>query len=65
MHFLEDDPELLGLEGDDLVVVGDFLDVFDLLSLSLLFDADDLLLKLCLLGELIDHLSYHFVAIGG
>jgi hypothetical protein len=65
LHFLEDDPELLGFEGDDLVVVSDLLDVFNLLSLSLLFDADNLLLKLCLLGELIDHLSDNFVSIGG
>ena len=58
---LEDLPELLCLEGDDLVVVVDLFDVLNLLPLSLSLGARHLLLEILPLGVFLDHRVDHLV----
>jgi hypothetical protein len=65
LHSLEYNPELLRLQRNNLIIISDFFDIFNLLSLCLLFDAYDLVLEIGLLRELLDHLSNHLVAVGG
>jgi hypothetical protein len=65
LHFLEDDPQLLGLQGNDLIVIGDFFNVLNLLSLCLLLHTHYLIFQFSFLGEFIDHLGNDFVTISG
>jgi hypothetical protein len=65
LHFLEYNPELLRLQRNNLIIISDFFDVFNLLPFRLLFDTHDLVLKIGLLRELFDHLGNHLVAVGG
>jgi len=65
LHSLEYNPEFFGLQRNNFIIISDFFDVFNLLSLGLLFDTDDLVLKIGLLRELFDHLSYHLVTVSG
>ena len=58
---LEDLPELLRLEGDDLVVVVDLFDVLNLLPLCLSLCARHLLLEILSLGVFLYHRVDHFV----
>ena len=44
LHSLEYNPEFFGLQRNNFIIISDFFDVFNLLSLGLLFDTDDLVL---------------------
>jgi hypothetical protein len=65
LHSLEYNPEFFGLQRNNFIIISDFFDVFNLLSLGLLFDTDNLVFKIGLLRELFDHLSDHLVTISG
>ena len=47
------------------MIISDFFDVFNLLSLGLLFDTDNLVFQIGLFRELFDHLSDHLVTVSG
>ena len=65
LNSLEYNPEFFGLRRNNFIIISDFFDVFNLLSLGLLFDTDDLVLKIGLLRELFNHLSNHLVTVSG
>jgi hypothetical protein len=65
LHFLEYNSQLFGLQRNNFIIISDFFDVFNLLSLGLLFDADNLIFEISLLRELFDHLGDYLITIGG
>ena len=65
LHSLEHNPEFFGLQRNNFIIISDFFDVFNLLSLRLLLHTDNLALEIGFLRELFDHLGDHLVTISG
>jgi len=63
LNSFEDLLELLGLQRNDLVVISDFLDIFNLFSLCLGFHSCYLIFKVLLQGKVGNHVANDLLTI--